>query len=364
MYCHGSAARKIPERTNTTRLSFRKAGNIAIKLLITACLLCHVGCANKPNSESANGLDDTPAFLHDILISGAGDNTTIKIIANKPLKYRLYDISEPPRGVIDLSPALLNPYANSLKINSPLVSQIDINKLDTDGRYFTRVIFKLKRPTVFSASQDPSNRNEILLTVAKTREIPPAVKEPAKGESAPKAVSPHPAQASGNNNPLTKLNSGETKVESHAEVVNSGIDKATTKTNAVPFEDKPADLALLPETDKNKQDKPVKPVQNGDMMTIYKLNVIRNGVEIVLSGVNNNFKFTELGNPARLVLDLFGAKNAVENSLVPVNRFGIKEIHLISYPEKVRIEFEASGKILPAYRVEVDKQRLKLLFVK
>lgn len=366
MYCLGSAARKIPEKANTTRLAFHAAGKIIVRLLVTACILCHMGCARNLNSDGDNGVDDSPAFLQDILISGAGDNTRIKIIANKPLKYKLYNIAEPPRGVIDLSPVLLNPYGNSLRINTPLVSQIDINKLDTGDRSVTRIIFKLKQPVVFSASEDPSNKNEILMTIAKTKERPPSpasVKEGAKDGSAPKAASSNTVQANNSNNPLTAPKSGETGMASHPEAP-PGIDKTASKINAVPSEDKPPKPPVSPETDKNNQDKSVKSGQTGGVMTIYKVNVIRNGVEIVVSGVNNNFKLTELREPARLVLDLFGAKSAVENTHLPVNSFGIKEINLSSYPDKVRIVFEASRNILPACKVEVNDLGMKLLFVK
>jgi type IV pilus assembly protein PilQ len=329
-------------------------------------------------------------------------------MSNKHLEYKLYNIAEPPRVVIDLFPALRNPFNNPIGMNSPLVTQIDVEKLDIKGRSVTRIIFKLKRPVVFSASEDPSNKTNILLAVAKTMASPPVVKEGAKTGTAPKADSSHTVPASNNKTPAAALNSlavaktkenpsavkegakdgsaqkadsshtvqasnsnypaavlksGDTGVPTHSEAP-SGIGKPASPTNAVPVEDKPPKLLMSSATDKNRQDKDVKLVQAGDRLTIYKVNVIRNGVEIVVRGVNNNFKLFELGGPKRLVLDIFGAKSAVENTLVPVNSFGIKTIRLGSHPQKVRIVFDASGKVFPAYRVELDDLGMKLLFDK
>jgi type IV pilus assembly protein PilQ len=354
MCFNGSAARIISKKLKITRLDPHAGGKFVMALLVTTCIFCLAGCAN---SISSNKDDNVPAFLRDILIKGVGNDTRIRIVANKPLTYNLYNITEPSREVIDLSPALLNPFGNTLGVNAPIVSQIGINNLHVRGHEVTRIIFKLKQPVVFSASQDPSKKNEILLTIAVPKETTSAVNGERKGGSAPSTNSAPVAQATIHNNPVATRASGETGMATHPEVPSGN--KISAKTSDVPFVDK---SQISTETGRNNQDKTAKTGQAYGVMTISKVNVIPKGIEIAVSGVNNNFKFVEMGEPPRLVLDLIGAKNAVVNTHVAVNSFGIKELTLNSYPDKVRIVFEASGKIFPKYRVEVNGLGMKLFF--
>lgn len=353
-YYDGYTVKKTTERINTIQFYFYAAVKIITKILVTACLLCHISCAQNLHSVRDKKVENTPTILQDILISGAGNNIKIEIIANKPLQYKFYNIAEPPRGVVDIYPALLNPFKNPLIVNSPLVSQIDIKKLNIDGRSATRIIFKLKQPVVFSVSEEPSNKNNILLTVAKT-------KEGAKDGSSSKTDSSHTGQASNRNNPIVALNSGETGMPTPFGFF-SGIVKTSSPTNAVLVEAPQKKNLMFSETDKKHLYKPVELGQTSDWMTIYKVHVIGNGVEIVVSGVDKNFKFIRLRKPARLVLDIFGAKNALKNTFIPVDNFGIKAIRLSSYPYKVRIVFDSTRKFFPAYKVEVDDLGMKLLF--
>ncbi len=154
-----AADRKLTTGTGTLSVTA-----MVIKWLMAACLLCQTSCAQVDNFSKEPGADNTPAILQDIKI--LKNNTQIIILANKPLKYRLYNIAEPPRAVVDLYSDVLSPFKTPVKTSTSLVSQIDIIKQKSDGRTFTRIIFKLKRSVDFSAQTGTSSAKEIILTVA------------------------------------------------------------------------------------------------------------------------------------------------------------------------------------------------------
>ncbi len=288
------------------------ASPIVIKILVATCLLCQISCSQHVNVGTEPGLDDTPAYLQDIIISGAEDNTKIKILTSKPVKYKLNSIAAPPREVVDLYPPVLNPFNTPLPVSTSLISQIDIAKHDRDGNPFSRIIFKLKRSVAFAASTDPSGENTIILSVVK----------------------PH------------KRTSG------------------SSTSGSAPPQERPSMHPPTAEISKKIRDKTEMPEHIGPMMVIRRLDITRDGVEIAVNGVDEKFRTFKMKGPQRLVLDVFGASTSVKSRIVPVNRFGITNIRLGTYPDKVRLVFDASRKIFPDYRIEVESHCMKVLFVK
>jgi type IV pilus assembly protein PilQ len=305
---------------------------ISVKLLIAACFFCHLGCTPSGYFSKDAGISNSPAILQDIMITGTGNSTKIEIFLNKPLKYKLYNIAEPPRAVIDLSPGALNPFKTPLDVKSSLVSRIDIIKADTDGRPVTRIIFRLKRHVEFSASTDQLDSKKIIMTVVE------AAKNPAVNINE-KTETPSKTSQSGNIKAAASARNMRDITASPANSkLSSGIGAASFKS------------------DKTGQDDAV--------MVMHGVNITRNGIVIAVSGVKDNIKSFKLASPQRLVIDVFGAKNAVDDELVPVNRFGIRSVRLGTYPDKVRIVLDASGKIFPACRVKVDNRGIKVFFEK
>jgi type IV pilus assembly protein PilQ len=306
------------EGKSIRRTASRAAVTITVHLLTAACLFCLPSCTRDVNNGNNSGFDDTPAILQDIKISGVESNSKIKIIVSKPLKYKLYSIAEPPREVVDLYPAILNPFRSPLAVNSSLVSQIDITKHDNNGRPFTRIIFKLKRSVVFSASTDPSNNKDILLSVAELLESTQAGIEKRKDGQTPKAGLPRTNQPTHGSASATNRGGRNAQKSGQGETEN----------------------------------------------VVYGINVNRNGIEIALNGSSDNLKAFKLTGPQRLVIDVFGARNSISRKIIPVNRFGVKNIRIGTYPDKVRIVFDSSKKIFPACRINADDQSIQVVFKK
>jgi type IV pilus assembly protein PilQ len=343
--------------TGTKRANSCSFVTISVKLLIAACFFCHLGCTPTGYFTKDAGIDNSPAILQDIVITGTGNNTKIEILLNKPLKYKVYNIAEPPRAVIDLSPVALNPFNTPLNVKSLLVSRIDIIKTDTDGRPVTRIIFRLKRHVEFSASTDRLNNKKIIMTVVE------AAKNPAVNINE-KTETPSKTSQSGNIKTAASARNIHdiTKPPSNSEL-SSGVGTPSSPTNSTPPEAKPIKKPRLPpETKKKNQSESDKPGQDDAVMIMRSVDITRNGIAIAVNGVHDNFKFFKLASPQRLVIDVFGAKNAVDNEIVPINRFGIRSVRLGTHPDKVRIVLDAPGKIFPACRIKVDNQGIKVLF--
>jgi len=342
----------------TRQIGLRSAMAIAIRLLTAVWLLCHLGCTSAVNHGKENGIDTAPAYLRDILITGTGDNIKIEIILSKSLNYKIYNIVEPPREVVDLSPAALNPFRTPLDVKSSLISRIDIIKSETDGHPVTRIIFKLKHHVEFSAVTDPSDNKKIVLTVVQEMKNPAANLDKTAG-------TPSQAGHTGNLNTTRKAENKSGIAPAPVKPApSSGIKTASSTAKPASPLANPAGRPPYPETENSYQAKPGKIERNNADMIVRGIDITQNGICIAVNGAGENFRYFRLSAPQRLVIDVFGAKNAVENRLVSINRFGIRSVRLGTYPDKVRIVFDASGKIFPSCRIEAENRGITVLFEK
>jgi len=332
----------------------------AIFFLMTAFLLCQTSCTKGTYFGKEQGLENSQAILQDIIISE--NNTKIAILANKPLKYTLYNIAEPPRAVVDLYADVLSPFKPPVKIDTSLVSQIDIIKKETDGRIFTRVIFKLKRNVAFSAKTDPSSINAILLTVTPPQESIQAGVETKPDGAVPKAEARHGHQPDEKTDTTDRVERYNTTTPTNFKHSSASDSTASSTGSPLPETGMPKP-AVFPEADKISRDTDEKQGQSTTKNTVYGITFIQDGIGIALIGLDDdNVKFFKLTRPQRLVIDLFGVKNSLERNLFPVNSFGIKSIRIGTYPYKVRIVLDSSEKVFPVCRIKTDNRGVQVLF--
>lgn len=167
-------ANKKTKKVRQIRAGLGIDGTIFAELFIVVCLLCLAGCTPSQYFSREVGPTDVSTILREVKVSGEGKLTTIEILANKPLKYALHTIIEPPREVIDLlstDPGLVK---TIIEINSSIIKRIDISKNANAGQPFTRIIIKLVRHVDFSARTDPTDVNRLLLTIVEQQESPKA----------------------------------------------------------------------------------------------------------------------------------------------------------------------------------------------
>src|SRR3990172_5495879 len=92
---------KEAKKMETVRTRTPEIGLFLCKLLMVSGFLCAASCTQSTRSVKAAEENKLPPTLQEIRVTGDGDDTRIEIRGNKKLKYTLYNVASPPRGVID-----------------------------------------------------------------------------------------------------------------------------------------------------------------------------------------------------------------------------------------------------------------------
>ena len=88
-----------------------------------------------------------------------------------------------------------------------------------------------------------------------------------------------------------------------------------------------------------------------DATMLRDINVSAGQAVLETDGKPGKFKFFSLGNPPRLVIDLYGLKPAFRERSFPAGA-GFKQVRVGTYNDKTRLVFDASGDVLPDHLVE------------
>ena len=86
------------------------------------------------------------------------------------------------------------------------------------------------------------------------------------------------------------------------------------------------------------------------------------GIAVSISGGIDTFSAFKLTKPDRIVLDLPGVKSTVSEKPIAINKFGVGQVRLGTYPDKVRIVFDAEKDILPPHKVIKSANGLTVVF--
>ncbi len=96
--------------------------------------------------------------------------------------------------------------------------------------------------------------------------------------------------------------------------------------------------------------------------TLLALDITSNGI-VVNTGLKlDKYKYFELANPQRLVLDLYNVKNALTAKSLAINSFGVENARLGTYPDKVRIVFDSLENVFPPFTLEKTDNGLLVSF--
>jgi type IV pilus assembly protein PilQ len=332
---------------------------IFMKLLLVVCLLSFTGCAQSAYSVRGTRITDGKAVLQEIKVFGEGSDTRVEISANKPLTYTHYKIAEPPRVVIDLSLSDPGSIKSPIEINSSIIKQIEVIKNESAGGPFTRIIVKLTRNVEFSASTDPSNKNKLILSVARHQEDQ-KVAVPNKKETSPvKTAESLPVKKS--SEPLTSVITGN-KDEKLMSKKSSDIKTPSSRTVNPSAEIQPPEAPIPPAHVEKTLVKSDAPATDSTVKIINGLNIVPDGIEITANGDIDIFKQFKLAKPQRLVIDLFEVKTSIARNVIPIRKFGIVNARMGIYSEKIRIVFDSARQTFPPYKIERTGNGLKIIF--
>ena len=280
-----------------------------IKLLVVMSLFLVSGCAQNAYSvkeDSVSGSD--MVTLRDITVSGEGHQTTIQISADKPITYTSYSLKEPYRTVIDLSQT--NPgkvVVPQLNANS-LVKKIDLTSTELTGGSLSRVTIETAEEVEFTVSTNPTDKTKLLLTIPST-------------------------QAEEN----TIVSSSVAAIQ---------LDSSAVSENEKDVTPQVVSVVLPPE----KSDRETK--SSFSEPALVALDVTNDGIVINTGLKLDKYKYFELSNPQRLVVDLYNVKNTLTAKSLAINNFGVENARIGTYPDKVRIVFDSLKNVFPPFTLE------------
>lgn len=347
------------------------SSRIICHALILIFIMAVSGCAKRMVAAKDVNQIETAGVAAVQAITVKDDASQIEISTNRPLTYTSYKTSDPPKVFIDLAQTEPGALTKPIEPASGNIKSVNLSRQDFGGGFLTRVEIALNKDMDFSVSTDPADRGKLLVTFAK-----PQVEEKSSKADAEKqeqvASKAEENAAKADVNPETKSLNAEMYKQAAAEVA-AGVNVVTPETKPeVTVDIKEEAKAAAPEAKFAELQKsvevkePIKAETEAkteiapQLKALDAINIVNDGVEIIVNGGVDTFNTFKLNKPDRLVVDIFGAKNSISANFVTINRFGVGKARVGVTPEKVRIVFDAAAEALPAYEVAKTDNGLKI----
>jgi len=291
-----------------------------IKLLVVLSLFLVSGCAQNAYSvkeDSVSGSDTVT--LRDVTASGEGYQTKIEITTDKPVTYTSYSLKEPYRTVIDLSSTSPGTVTVPQLVANSLVKKIDLTGTELTGGVLTRLTIETFEDVEFLVASDPADKTKLLVTVPAQ---PIADNAVAAAAEVSEVVAPSSAVDA------VALASTEVPVKQEEVVPQISVADASSGNSGISVPRPSSDPALT------------------------EVVATATGIVINTGSSFDKYKYFELSNPQRLVVDLYNVKNSIASKSVLLNSFGVDNARFGTYPDKVRIVFDSQQKKFPAFTLE------------
>jgi type IV pilus assembly protein PilQ len=86
------------------------------------------------------------------------------------------------------------------------------------------------------------------------------------------------------------------------------------------------------------------------------------GIEIIINGGIDTYTSFNLTKPDRIVLDVPGVKSGIPSKPIVINKYGVSQARIGSYPDKLRIVLDPAKDILPSHQIMKSANGLKVIF--
>jgi type IV pilus assembly protein PilQ len=300
--------------------SWRKIGAISIGLVILALL---PACAAK--KDGAIGGNTGPARVTAVKAE-TGDKQDLISITTDPANtpYSVYKWSTPDRVVIDIPDATVAGVPSTIPVADGYISEIEVKEVKAEGSNATtvRVIVNLKMTMEYAAERQDSG----LLVLALDDKAKVAGNDLFADDSTLVTVE------------------GGTAGGSEAWAWGGPAGQTTAPAAAAPA---PA------------------PVSAGRGKNIREISVSSEGdlarVKILMDGGVGDYSAFVLRQPDRLVVDIWGLKMPKGLEQRSINQQGVQKVRVGQHPDKVRLVFDANGK-LPYFRFDKSGDQLVVTF--
>lgn len=279
-----------------------------------ACLVSFAGCAGVDEGGKETLLP-TEAELKDASaqkkteaakvtidsIEASGDKVLIS--ASGPLKYTVF--ADPLRVTVDMPGVSMDKVAAPMSVNNDLVSGITTSSSE-DGNNIGRIEIGIKEGVDYDVK---SGGNSILVNLKRVA----GAETPASAEAIPVAA-------------LTPVSEPVTPVAEPVIVAGEGV-----RPVEAPVKDlKPATKVVKVESAS----------ENGNTV-----------VRLIADGAIGNYNSFELDKPARIVVDVWGVKDAIGKAVVKVGEKHVKVVRIGSEAGKVRFVIDGKNKKMPPHSI-------------
>lgn len=266
---------------------------------VVACMLCiwlSMGSGVGTGTAAPERKQTAPTLIQTVQLRGEGAAAELLIAASAPTTYTSYKSTAPARLVIDFSQTAPAEALNSLSISKGPVKAVTLKRFDTDAGVLTRMELFLSQDIDPVISPSTERVGELLVSFPGYVDASDA--KPAVAAAPVQEMSPVVPQAAGS-------------------------------VDATPVE------AAV------KQEPVVSDQSEGLPALLTGIKSQEDGVAITTNRPVSDFKTFRLSRPDRVVLDIHQAQVGMADKLVVLNSTGVSTARIGSYPDKVRIVFDA-----------------------
>ena len=280
------------------------------------------------------------AELLDVKPVVAGDAVSVEISADIPMTYTYYNVPGQPRAVVDIADADPEKVEPLIVVNQGVVSSISVDKVQIAGMVVSRIIFNLVSESgiAVAATQD---RKILTVTFATASKSAATTKPVEASQATPAGVNAE--------DPL-------------------GLDEPapvrTTESIPAPVEiPSAATIPALPATViKTKIESVVPAVSHSATLYIKEIIAGDSYIDIQTTAAVGNYKVIKMTQPARIAIDIPGAKSSLGTSSVSINKFGVTKARIGINPGHIRIVLDSAKADFPKHTITHGKDGLRINF--
>lgn len=319
------------------------------KALSAIVCLVMLGCMNSA-VFAAELLDVKPVVT--------GNSVSVEITADIAMTYTYYKVPGQARAVVDIAEADPEKVEPLIVVNKGAVSSISVDKAQISGIVVSRLIFNLVSETDIAVSASTDRKK---LTVAfggasataATTEPKPEVKPAPVPEPVAKIEPPAPApQAAAKADDPLGLD----------EPVEKAVAPVAKAVAVVASEATPAAAPIVTRVPKLEPVVPVMTAPSSSSLSIKDIAAGATYIEIRASQAIVDYKTTLIGGPARLVIDIPGAKIQQKAKTVAINKFGITKARIGVSPKNIRIVIDSGKAGFPKHTITNTEDGLRINF--
>ncbi len=366
-------------RMYPSKLLWHAVALIALSTASSGCVK-RMPAANEPVRAEANAF----AALRSVTVSD--DGSRVELVSNQPFTYTSYKSGEPPKIVIDISQTEPGLVVSPIEVNKGNIRRIELVRQPVGSGVLTRAEIYLAKDVDFSAATAPSDRKKLQVElVSSDSEAKPPLFEAkeaplAEAQIEEKTLTPEASAAARSERP-ERIGREAVGAERAGAGTAAGEITPTRSTGFVPpiapleTENRSATVSRQPEgaaTARQPERAAARAAGSAAGKAAGKsalaktgLNAVLldyDGVDLSIEGGVQTFNSFKLTRPDRIVVDIFGLKNALQSNVVPIGAFGVANARIGSTPDKVRVVLDAAQESLPPFEVVKSDLGVKIRF--